>query len=60
MTDGDNLELFEDNINVIIATTRISDTKILPANTYVIKENSICSNESGYKLYYLLKVIYEF
>ncbi|KAH0535297.1 valine--tRNA ligase, mitochondrial-like [Cotesia glomerata] len=55
VTDKDNLELFEDNINVIIATTRISDTKILPENTYVVEENSICSNESGFKLYYLLK-----
>ncbi|XP_057334849.1 valine--tRNA ligase, mitochondrial-like [Microplitis mediator] len=55
VTEGDNLELFKDNINVIVATTRVSDTKILPADNYVVKENSICSKESDYKLYFLLK-----
>ncbi|KAK0093743.1 hypothetical protein PV326_012765 [Microctonus aethiopoides] len=54
LNETKDLRFYTDNINLITATTRIKDLKILSLNNYSIHEESICTTEADCRLYYLL------
>lgn len=54
LDSAENYDLYNDNINLITATTRISNIKIFLASDYNVDNDSIYSCELESRLYYLL------
>ncbi|XP_063986483.1 valine--tRNA ligase, mitochondrial-like [Diachasmimorpha longicaudata] len=54
LEEDERYQLFAENINFIVATTRVPNLKIVRRDEYIVGEESVCHEEADCKLYFVL------